>query len=156
LFHPFLDDPDVRMIGVEAGGEGLASGRHAARFQEDGIGVLHGTMTYLLQDAAGQVRPTHSVSAGLDYPAVGPEHAFLFETGRARYEIATDEEALEAFAFLARTEGILPALETAHAIAYLRGQASCLSGEDLVVVNLSGRGDKDVETVARLQSEARP
>ena len=156
LFHPFLDDPGVRMVGVEAGGEGLASGRHAARFQEDGVGVLHGTMTYLLQDEAGQVRATHSVSAGLDYPAVGPEHALLFDTGRASYDIATDEEALDAFAFLARTEGILPALETAHAIAYLRRVGPCLAAEDLVVVNLSGRGDKDVETVALLESGARP
>ncbi len=157
LFHPFLEDAGVRMVGVEAGGTGIASGRHAARFQERREGILHGTRTYVLQDADGQIRETHSVSAGLDYPAVGPEHAHLFDTGRASYEYATDEEALEAFGMLARLEGILPALEPAHAVAYLCRIAACLTREDLVVVNLSGRGDKDVETVQKvLSSPARP
>ena len=151
LFHAFLDDTGVRMIGVEAGGEGIASGRHAARFQERRDGILHGTHTYVLQDEGGQIRATHSVSAGLDYPAVGPEHANLFDTGRVEYAFATDDAALDAFGWLARTEGILPALEPAHAIAHLRVLAPMLSPEDLVIVNLSGRGDKDVETVQRVR-----
>jgi tryptophan synthase beta chain len=150
LFHAFLGDAGVRMIGVEAGGEGIETGRHAARFSGHGAapGVLHGTRTYVLQDADGQVRPTHSVSAGLDYPAVGPEHAWLFEQGRVEYESVTDEEAMSAFADLARLEGILPALESAHAFAHYRKLAPCLSGEDLVIVNLSGRGDKDVQVAS--------
>ena len=145
------------MIGVEAGGTGIAGGRHAARFQERKEGILHGTHTYVLQDENGQVRETHSISAGLDYPAVGPEHANLFDTGRAEYAYATDAAALEAFGRLARTEGILPALEPSHALAHLYVLGPCLADTDLVVVNLSGRGDKDVETVQRLQSpDARP
>jgi tryptophan synthase beta chain len=156
LFHPFLDDAGVAMVGVEAGGEGIESGRHAARFAERSAGILHGTHTYLLQDEDGQIRATHSVSAGLDYPAVGPEHAYLFDTGRARYECATDAEALDAFGFLARVEGILPALESAHAIAYLRRWGPCLMKTDLVVVNVSGRGDKDVASVQKLLGTARP
>jgi tryptophan synthase beta chain len=151
LFHAFLDDAGVRMVGVEAGGMGIATGRHAARFQERNDGVLHGTRTYVLQDGGGQIRATHSISAGLDYPAVGPEHAQLFDAGRCAYEYATDDEALDAFGWLARTEGILPALESAHAIAYLRKTAPSLTAEDLVIVNLSGRGDKDVETVQRIR-----
>jgi tryptophan synthase beta chain len=147
LFYAFLADPGVEMIGVEAGGEGIETGRHASRFAERRGGVLHGTYTYVLQDEDGQIRPTHSVSAGLDYPAVGPEHVLLEQTGRARYVSVTDEEALEAFHLLARTEGILPALESAHAVAYLRHLVPCLGPGDLVVVNLSGRGDKDVEVV---------
>jgi tryptophan synthase beta chain len=156
LFHPFLADDGVRMVGVEAGGEGIESGRHAARFQERRDGILHGTHTYVLQDADGQIRATHSVSAGLDYPAVGPEHALLFDSGRVEYAYATDHEALDAFGWLARTEGLLPALEAAHAIAYLRAVAPRLSSEDLVLVNLSGRGDKDVETVQRITSTVPP
>ncbi len=150
LFHPFLRDPSVRMVGVEAGGEGIESGRHAARFQEHRDGVLHGTRTYVLQDADGQIRETHSVSAGLDYPAVGPEHAMLFDARRVQYTYATDQEALDAFGYLARVEGILPALEPAHAVAHLRKIGPVLTPEDLVILNLSGRGDKDVETVQRL------
>ncbi|MDQ7851233.1 MAG: tryptophan synthase subunit beta [Armatimonadota bacterium] len=148
LFHAFRDDP-VRLVGVEAGGHGLESGRHAATLTAGRPGVLHGALTYLLQDSYGQVRPTHSISAGLDYPAVGPEHACLKESGRAEYVAVTDEEALEGFRLLARTEGILPALEPAHAIGYLPRLVSTLPREAVVVLGLSGRGDKDVEVVAR-------
>jgi tryptophan synthase beta chain len=147
LFHPFLDDVDVAMIGVEAGGEGTSSGRHAARFAGGSIGVLQGTRTYVLQDEAGNISATHSISAGLDYAAVGPEHARLREIGRVRYTSVEDGAALEAFRLLARTEGILPALETSHAIAALIAMKAELSPESLVILNLSGRGDKDVETV---------
>jgi tryptophan synthase beta chain len=151
LFHEFLDDPTVAMVGVEAAGEGLATGRHAARFAEPAPGVLHGTRSLVLQDEAGQVRETHSISAGLDYPAVGPEHAALGASGRVRYDAATDDEALRAFDLLARTEGILPALESAHALAYVarEGSAGRIPRETIVVVNLSGRGDKDLEIVQR-------
>jgi tryptophan synthase beta chain len=147
LFHAFLDDP-VAMVGVEAGGRAARPGEHAARFGEGstGVGVLQGTRTYLLQDGAGNVLPTHSVAAGLDYPAVGPEHALLHDQGRVRYERATDEEALEAFRALASSEGILPALESAHAIAWVRREAPALAGRT-VLVNLSGRGDKDLAIV---------
>ncbi|MFB3909845.1 MAG: tryptophan synthase subunit beta [Candidatus Eisenbacteria bacterium] len=155
LFHPFLDDPAVGMVGVEAGGEGIATGRHAARFADRSAGILHGTRTYLLQDRHGQIRATHSVSAGLDYPAVGPEHAWLFDEGRATYAHATDTQAVEAFHLLARTEGILPALESSHAVAHLRAIAPRLSAADLILLNLSGRGDKDVETV-RAFGEPKP
>src|SRR6185295_18382345 len=149
LFHPFLTDASVRMVGVEAGGEGIASGRHAARFAEPAVGVLHGTKTQVMQDPAGQVRSTHSISAGLDYPAVGPEHASLHASGRVRYETAGDREALDAFDLLARTEGILPALESSHALAFLvrEGRAGSIDPETLVVLNLSGRGDKDLGVV---------
>lgn len=147
LFHPFLNDKDVQMTGVEAGGEGIASGRHAARFADFKMGVFHGTMTTLLQDAQGQIRETHSISAGLDYQAVGPEHAQLAEEKRARYVSATDAEALMAFDVLASTEGILPALESSHAIAYALKRAPQLSRDDVLLVNLSGRGDKDLATV---------
>jgi tryptophan synthase beta chain len=150
LFHAFRDDENVRLIGVEAGGEGIASGHHAARFA-DGVlgrtGVLHGTRTYVLQDADGQIAATHSISAGLDYPAVGPEHAHLRDLGRAEYTYATDEEALAAFQLLARTEGILPALESSHAIAEAVKLAPKMGKEQILLVNLSGRGDKDLETV---------
>jgi len=154
LFHPFLEDKDVRMVGVEAGGEGIASGRHAARFAEPAVGVLHGTKTQVLQDSAGQVRSTHSISAGLDYPAVGPEHASLHASGRVRYESATDREALEGFDLLARSEGILPALESSHALAYLlrAGRSTDLDPDTLIVVNLSGRGDKDLGVVLAAKS----
>jgi tryptophan synthase beta chain len=151
LFHPFLADTEVEMIGVEAGGEGIASGRHAARFAGGREGILHGTRTLLLQDEHGQVGATHSVSAGLDYPAVGPEHAMLAANGRARYESATDDEALAAFAELGRREGILPALESAHAIAYAQRLARSAPASRLLI-NLSGRGDKDVDLVRRLRS----
>ena len=147
LFHAFLEDRLVAMLGVEAGGEGIATGRHAARFEGGSVGVLHGTRTLVLQDSAGNVRETHSVSAGLDYAAIGPEHARLRETGRARYISVEDGAAVAAFRLLARTEGILPALETAHAVAALLAMRSELSPDSLVVLNLSGRGDKDVETV---------
>ena len=152
LFHAFRDDP-VRLIGVEAGGEGLETGRHAATLAAGRPGVLHGALTYLLQDADGQVRPTHSISAGLDYPAVGPEHAYLKDAGRAEYAAVTDEEALEGFRLLARTEGILPALEPAHAFAYLPRLVRHLPADPVIVVCLSGRGDKDVEVVARALGE---
>jgi tryptophan synthase beta chain len=150
LFHAFLGDSDVGMVGVEAGGEGISTGRHAARFADPAPGVLHGTRSLVLQDAAGQVRETHSISAGLDYPAVGPEHAFLAASGRARYDAATDDEALRAFDLLARTEGILPALESSHALAWVarEGAAGRIARDAVVVVNLSGRGDKDMEIVA--------
>ena len=151
LFHAFLNDRRVQVVGVEAGGLGVASGKHAARFATGRPGVLHGTMTYLLQDEDGQVNLTHSVSAGLDYAAVGPEHSWLHEAKRARYTSATDEEALSAFDLLAREEGIVPALESAHAIAEVVKLAPTLSKRQIIVVNLSGRGDKDVQQVARLR-----
>ncbi|HVO51164.1 MAG TPA: tryptophan synthase subunit beta [Thermoanaerobaculia bacterium] len=150
LFREFLADPDVEMVGVEAGGRSLAPGEHAARFGPGSVGVLHGTRTLILQDAAGQVLPTHSVSAGLDYPAVGPEHARLAELGRTRYVSVSDADALRAFHRLAETEGIIPALETAHAIAWAIAEAPRRPGQN-VVVNLSGRGDKDVVSVAKLE-----
>ena len=150
LFHAFREDAGVRLIGVEAGGEGIATGRHAARFADPTLGrpgVLHGAFTYVLQNADGQIAETHSLSAGLDYAAVGPEHALLRETGRAEYTVATDDEALAAFQLLARTEGILPALESAHAIAEAVRLASTMKPDQIILVNLSGRGDKDLNTV---------
>ncbi len=150
LFREFLADPDVEMVGVEAGGRSLAPGEHAVRFGPGSVGVLHGTRTLILQDAAGQVLPTHSVSAGLDYPAVGPEHARLAELGRTRYVSVSDADALRAFHRLAETEGIIPALETAHAVAWAIAEAPGRSGKN-IVVNLSGRGDKDVVSVAKLE-----
>ncbi len=149
LFHPFLDDPEVRLLGIEAAGLGLESGRHAAPLARGRAGVLHGNRTYLMEDEAGQILATHSVSAGLDYPGVGPEHALLKDLGRAEYASATDEEALQAFHLLTRTEGILPALESAHAVAGALEAARGMPEDALVVVNLSGRGDKDLDTVAR-------
>jgi tryptophan synthase beta chain len=148
MFHPFLADATVRLIGVEAAGQGLASGAHAATLSSGSVGVLHGARSYLLQDAAGQVLATHSISAGLDYPGVGPEHSYLKDTGRAEYTVATDAEALAAFQLLCQAEGIIPALESAHAIAEAVRRAPTLSPEALLVVNLSGRGDKDMQTVA--------
>ena len=148
LFYPFLDDAAVRMVGVEAGGEGIEPGKHAARFQGGSLGVLQGTRSYLLQDEFGQIQLTHSVSAGLDYAAVGPEHAWLRDQDRVEYTYATDAEALEAFMRLARLEGIIPALESAHAIAEVIRRAPKLGKDKLVIVNLSGRGDKDVAQVA--------
>lgn len=150
LFYDFLREPAVRMIGVEAGGLGIHSGRHAARFATGELGVLHGTMSYILQDGDGQIQPTHSVSAGLDYPSVGPEHSFYRDRRRIDFVSATDAEALEAFQLLSRLEGLIPALESAHAVAYVKKLAPTLSGDQIVVVNLSGRGDKDVEVVANL------
>jgi tryptophan synthase beta chain len=150
LFHPFTADAAVRMVGVEAAGEGLQSGRHAASLCAGRPGVLHGCRTYLMDDAAGQIQHTHSVSAGLDYPGVGPEHAWLKDTGRAEYVAVTDREALEAFHQLTRMEGILPALESSHAVAYGMQLAATMRRDQIVLVNLSGRGDKDVQTVAAL------
>lgn len=145
LFHPFLGDENVRMVGVEAGGDGIVPERHAARFQGGKLGVLQGTKTWLLANDDGQIELTHSVSAGLDYAAIGPEHAFLQDAGRVEYTYATDEEALAGFKDLAVTEGIIPALETAHAMAYVFKVASSLPKSDIIVVNVSGRGDKDME-----------
>jgi tryptophan synthase beta chain len=150
LFFPFLTEEGVQMIGVEAGGTGNSLGQHAARFNRDGggkPGVLQGTMSYVLQDDHGQIATTHSVSAGLDYPSIGPEHAFLHDTQRVEYTNVSDDEAIEAFQLLARLEGIIPALESAHAIAYAMKVAGEMRPEQIVVVNLSGRGDKDVNTV---------
>ena len=150
LFHDFLREPGIRMVGVEAGGRGIALGEHAARFSGGRTGVLQGTYSYVLQDENGQVASTHSVSAGLDYPAVGPEHSFLHDQGRVQYTSITDVLALEAFQLLSRKEGIIPALESAHAIAELIRMAPELEKDTLVIVNLSGRGDKDVNQVAEL------
>ena len=158
LFHAFRSDLAVKLVGVEAGGESIESGRHAARFAVvvDGHasvagrpGVLHGAYTYVLQDPDGQIANTYSISAGLDYAAVGPEHVFLRETGRAEYTYATDEQALQAFQLLARTEGILCALESAHAIAEVIQRAPALSKDQILLVNLSGRGDKDLDTITK-------
>jgi tryptophan synthase beta chain len=151
LFHAFLGDKKVKMIGVEAGGLGVASGKHAARFSGGKPGVLQGTMTYLLQDEDGQINLTHSVSAGLDYAAVGPEHSYLREIGRATYTSATDDEAMAAFDLLAREEGIVPALESAHAIAHTVKLAPTMKKQQILIINLSGRGDKDVQQVARMR-----
>jgi tryptophan synthase beta chain len=148
LFYPFLDEPGVRIYGVEAAGEGLTA-RHAATLTAGAPGVLHGAMSYLLQDDQGQVALAHSISAGLDYPGVGPEHAWLKDTGRVAYRSATDAEALAAVRLLARTEGIIPALETAHALALLPALCDELPAASVVVVNCSGRGDKDMGTLAR-------
>ena len=153
LFHEFLND-DVRMIGVEAGGIGRELGQHAARFLESAVGVLQGTKSYLLQDSNGQIAATHSVSAGLDYASIGPEHAYLHDKDRVEYTYATDDEALAAFQLLSETEGIIPALESAHAIAHVVKIAPDLSPDSIVVVNLSGRGDKDVNTVSELLENA--
>jgi tryptophan synthase beta chain len=152
LFHPFLDDDQVHMIGVEAGGEGIVQGRHAARFadpQRARVGVLHGTRSYVLQNSDGQIMETHSISAGLDYPAVGPEHALLRDQKRASYTYATDGEALAAFHLLAELEGIIPALESAHAVAEVVKRAPSMSRDAILIVNLSGRGDKDLDTVMK-------
>ncbi len=152
LFHAFRDDEGVELIGVEAGGRGIEGGQHAARFSDPArarVGVLHGTRTYVLQDADGQIGETHSVSAGLDYPAVGPEHAYLRENERAYYTYATDAEALEAFSLLCRLEGIIPALESSHAVAEAVKRAPTMRPDQTIIVNLSGRGDKDLDTVTK-------
>jgi tryptophan synthase beta chain len=151
LFYPFLDDANVAMYGVEGGGDGVESGRHAAPLCAGSPGVLHGNRTYLMEDRDGQILETHSVSAGLDYPGVGPEHAWLKDSGRARYVAATDQQALEAFHELTRTEGIIPALESSHALAYAKQLAPALDKDKILVINLSGRGDKDIHTVAQLE-----
>jgi len=151
LFYPFVKDKKVQMVGVEAGGLGLTSGKHAARFSGGSPGVLHGTMTYLLQDKDGQVNLTHSVSAGLDYAAVGPEHSMHHDSGRIRYTSATDQEALEAFDLLSRKEGIIPALESAHAVAEVVKLAPTMKKNQILIMNLSGRGDKDVNQIARMR-----
>jgi tryptophan synthase beta chain len=151
LFYEFLGDPGVRMIGVEAGGRGSELGEHAARFSGGSPGVLQGTSSYILQDANGQISTTHSVSAGLDYSAVGPEHAYLHDSGRITYTRASDSEALEAFETLAKLEGIIPALETAHAIAEVLKTAPSIDKDEIMIVNISGRGDKDVNTVAAMK-----
>jgi tryptophan synthase beta chain len=149
LFYPFMDDA-VELIGVEAAGKGIGTGKHAATLCAGSVGVLHGSKSYILQDAGGQIREAHSISAGLDYPGVGPEHAFLKEKGRARYVAVTDEEALHAFQTLCLLEGIIPALESAHALSWAMQEAGRRPQQDLLVVNLSGRGDKDLGTVDRL------
>ena len=154
LFHAFRDDKKVKMIGVEAGGLGITSGKHAARFAGGKPGVLQGTMTYLLQDDDGQINLTHSVSAGLDYAAVGPEHSYLRDEGLAEYTSATDDDALAAFDLLSREEGIVPALESAHAIAHITKLAPTMKKSQVMIVNLSGRGDKDVQHVARIRGIA--
>jgi len=151
MFHSFLNDTEVALYGVEAGGDGIETGRHAAPLSTGRPGVLHGNRTYLMETDDGQIVPTHSVSAGLDYPGVGPEHAWLKDTGRAQYVAATDTEALAAFHELTRIEGIIPALESAHALAYGAKLAPTLSSEQIIVVNLSGRGDKDINTVAGIE-----
>ncbi|MDT8438783.1 MAG: tryptophan synthase subunit beta [Wenzhouxiangellaceae bacterium] len=151
LFHPFVGDRAVAMYGVEAAGHGLSGLEHAASLCAGRVGVLHGSRTYLLDDDAGQIRDTHSVSAGLDYPGVGPEHAWLKDSGRAEYVGVTDDEALEAFHLCTRTEGIMPALESAHAVAFGLKQAARMRPDQIVLVNMSGRGDKDINTVARLE-----
>jgi tryptophan synthase beta chain len=154
LFHPFLNDESVRMVGVEAGGRGETLGEHAARFMNHGqVGVLQGTKSYLLQDANGQIALTHSVSAGLDYASIGPEHASLHDSGRVEYEHVSDDEALAAFKMLSETEGIIPALESSHAVAYAAKIAPEMNSNEVMIVNLSGRGDKDVNTVAGLLKE---
>ncbi|MNX57929.1 Tryptophan synthase beta chain [compost metagenome] len=150
IFHPFRDDASVRLIGVEAAGEGIDTDRHAASLTMGSVGVLHGNRTYLLQDDEGQILPAHSVSAGLDYPGVGPEHAYLKDTGRARYVSVTDKEALDAFQRLSRLEGIIPALESAHALAHLDRLMAETTPDQVVLVNLSGRGDKDVVQVSEI------
>jgi len=150
LFHPFIDDADVRLVGVEAAGDGIDTGRHAAPLNAGKVGVLHGNRTYLMQDEDGQIVETHSISAGLDYPGVGPEHSFLKDIKRAEYDAVTDDEAMAAFRLLNSTEGIMPALESSHALAWVAKHAAALGSEQAVVINLSGRGDKDILTVAEL------
>ena len=151
LFYPFLQDSSVRLIGVEAGGQGLESGRHAAPLSAGKPGVLHGNRTYLMEDENGQINPTHSISAGLDYPGVGPEHAWLKDSGRVEYVAVNDSEAVAAFHELTRTEGIMPALESSHALAYAMKITGDLDRDAVIIINLSGRGDKDIETIATME-----
>lgn len=152
LFYPFINDSEVQMFGVEAGGEGVASGKHSAPLNAGRPGILHGNRTYLMQDECGQIEATHSISAGLDYPGVGPEHSWLKDTGRATYEAISDQEALVAFDRLTKLEGIIPALETSHALAYAEKLADSMHNDKIIVVNLSGRGDKDIQTIATINS----
>jgi tryptophan synthase beta chain len=149
IFYPFVEDKEVKLVGVEAGGLGLETGKHSASINAGRVGILHGMKSFFLQDEEGQILTTHSISAGLDYPGVGPEHAYLFESGRAEYVYATDQEALEGFKLLSKLEGIIPALEPAHAVLKVVEIASKLSKDDVVIFNLSGRGDKDMETVMK-------
>jgi tryptophan synthase beta chain len=151
LFHPFLEDESVAMYGVEAGGHGMSTNQHAAPLSAGTPGILHGNRTYLMQDSDGQIMHTHSISAGLDYPGVGPEHAWLKDIGRVNYVVANDDEALAAFHKLTRVEGIMPALESSHALAYAEKLAAGMTPEQMIVVNLSGRGDKDIHTVAQIE-----
>ncbi|MFC1783935.1 pyridoxal-phosphate dependent enzyme, partial [Planctomycetota bacterium] len=153
IFAAFLEDKSVRLVGVEAAGYGLDTGKHAATLIKGGVGVLHGARTYVLQDEHGQVIESHSVSAGLDYPGVGPEHSFLKDTGRVEYVGAADEEVLDTFLYLARAEGIFPAFESAHPIAWVLGQAGKFKPDDIIVINLSGRGDKDVDAFIKYRPE---
>jgi tryptophan synthase beta chain len=152
IFYPYIPFENTRLIGIEAAGEGMDSGKHSASLQRGVPGVLHGNRTYVLQDANGQITETHSVSAGLDYPGVGPEHAYLKDIGRAEYVGITDQEALSAFHYLCRTEGIIPALESSHAVAYAMKLAKTMTPQQSILVNLSGRGDKDIGTVADLSN----
>lgn len=154
LFYPFRNIPGVGMIGVEAAGEGIATGRHAASITAGTVGVLHGNKTYLLQDDNGQVRDAYSLAAGLDYPGVGPEHSFFHTTGRAKYVTVEDEEAIDAFLTLAKIEGIIPAMESAHAVAYAMKLAPGMDKDKIIVINLSGRGDKDAEIVIERMRQA--
>jgi tryptophan synthase beta chain len=151
LFYPFLDDKGVEIYGVEAGGDGLETGRHAASLNAGKPGVLHGNRTYLMEDENGQIIETHSISAGLDYPGVGPEHSWLKDSGRAKYVAINDDEALQAFHDLTKIEGIMPALESSHALAYATMLAPQMRKDEIIIVNLSGRGDKDIQTVATLE-----
>ena len=150
IFYPFLEDKDVKLIGVEAAGKGLDTDQHAATIEKGNVGVIHGMKTYVLQDEDGQIMPVYSISAGLDYPGVGPEHAYLHDIDRAQYVSATDDEAIDAFMELSRVEGIIPAIESAHAVAYVMKLAPTLPKDKIIIVNLSGRGDKDINTVAAL------
>jgi tryptophan synthase beta chain len=153
IFHPFLPDKNVRLIGCEAAGAGIDTDRHAATITKGAVGVFHGMKSYFCQNREGQIAPVYSLSAGLDYPGIGPEHAYLHDTGRAEYVPVTDEEAVAAFEYLAETEGIIPAVESAHAVAYARVLAPALGREECVIVNLSGRGDKDVAAIARYRGK---
>ncbi len=153
LFHPFIEDSQVELIGVEAAGDGVDTDRHAATITKGSIGVLHGMKSYFLQDEDGQIMPVYSISAGLDYPGIGPEHAWLHASGRAKYEAVTDKEAVDAFLYITRTEGIIPALESSHALAYVMKLAPKLEKNKVIIVNLSGRGDKDVHTMAEYMKE---
>ena len=150
LFYPFIDDNNVDMYGVEAAGDGLETGHHAAPLCKGRVGVLHGNRTYLMEDANGQITETHSISAGLDYPGVGPEHAWLKDSGRANYVAVTDSEAMKGFYDITLKEGIIPALESSHAIAYARKLAPIIGPDGIMVINLSGRGDKDIQTIANI------
>jgi tryptophan synthase beta chain len=149
LFYPFIEDENVELIGVEAGGKGVDTDFHAATLTKGRVGVFHGMKSYFLQSKMGNITPVYSISAGLDYPGVGPEHAYLCQSGRARYVPVTDKEAVDAFLYLAKTEGIIPAIESAHAVSYAKKIAPALSKDKVIVINLSGRGDKDVESIAK-------